>query len=231
MPRSLGVTEAIREGIPEWSISGFELLALLGDIPLLIVTVGALFLADVTGVLRPAENEERCCSNRTMFVIATIFGGLALVVLVKAAFSAPRPPETLHAVPSSEYGFPSGHTMAATVTWGALALWVPLATRRTRVVLASAFVLLVGLSRLALGVHYLVDVVAAVSFGVFFLVVMGWVTDRRAGPAFAVAIAIAALAVLASGGSSRSLLALVGTVSAPFGWWVLERAGRPRQRS
>lgn len=223
MRRSLGVTEAIREVIPDWSIPVFELLALPGDLPVIVVAVGLLFLADVIGIVRPARNDERLCSNRTMFVIATVFGGLALVVLAKAAFASPRPPETLHAVSPSEYGFPSGHTMAATVTWGAFALWVPLATRRTRIALATAFVLLVALSRLALGVHYLVDVVAAVSFGVIYLVAMGWGTDRRPLPAFAVAVAIAAIAVFVAGGSSRSLLALLGTVGAVVGWLTLER--------
>jgi undecaprenyl-diphosphatase len=67
--------------------------------------------------------------------------------------------------PADGYSFPSGHTLESTVTYGliALAAWrsrLPRAVRRAAVVVAIVLPLLIGLSRIALGVHFPSDVVA-----------------------------------------------------------------------
>lgn len=72
------------------------------------------------------------------------------------------------------YSFPSGHTIAATLVYGFLALLIARTWSRWRwrlLVLAIAFVLMsaVGFSRIALGAHYLTDVLAAMVIG------MAWV--------------------------------------------------------
>lgn len=221
MSRSLGVTETLRETLPEWTVPVFEALSLPGELLVIVPVLGLLYLADVNRSLRGTDGS--LCSDRTAFVIATVFGGLALVVLLKAAFAFPRPPAALHAVTPSEYGFPSGHVMAATVTWGAIGWWAMGGRLRRRCSVTGVVIALVGVSRLALGVHYLVDVLASVAFGVTYLAVIAWITEGRPGRAFVVAIGIAAGAVLVSDGSGRSLLAFAGTVSAGIGWWVLEQ--------
>jgi membrane-associated phospholipid phosphatase len=69
--------------------------------------------------------------------------------------------------------FPSGHAMASTVVYGALLLVVlPALPRRWRpaaVVFTVALVLAIGFTRLALGVHYLSDVVAGHVLGLAWL--------------------------------------------------------------
>lgn len=224
MDRGVGVTEAIRETVPEWTVPVFELLSLPGDLLVVVPLLGLLYLLDVVGSLRSRPGEERSlCSDRTAFLIAVVFGGLAFVVLSKAVFAFPRPPEALHAVEPSEYGFPSGHTMAATITWGAISLWTTIGRQRTRVAAAAILIVFVGVSRLALGVHYLVDVIAAVALATAYLAAIGRLTATRPGRTFAVAVGIAVLATLVTGGSSRALLALAGTIGAGVGWWSLER--------
>ena len=226
MNRGIGVTETLRETLPEWTVPVFELLSLPGDLLVIVPLLGLLYLRDVIGSLGHTVvtgEDGSLCSDRTAFLIATVFGGLALVVLLKAVFSAPRPPAPLHATAPSEYGFPSGHTMAATITWGAIGLWTTVGHRYSRYGVAALFVSIVALSRLALGVHYLADVLASVVFGVTFLAVFARITDERPSRAFVVAVGIAVLAALVSDGSGRSLLALAGTASAGIGWWVLER--------
>ncbi|SDE91880.1 undecaprenyl-diphosphatase [Blastococcus fimeti] len=68
------------------------------------------------------------------------------------------------------FSFPSGHSsgIATLVTGGLLLAWPLLAPagRRSWVVLGALLVLLVGLTRMWLGVHYLSDVVAGWSLGV-----------------------------------------------------------------
>jgi undecaprenyl-diphosphatase len=74
----------------------------------------------------------------------------------------------------SGYSFASGHTIGATLLYGQLALFIVPAIkgRRWRVLTIAAatlFVLLVGFSRIALGAHYLTDVLAAIFFGIVWL--------------------------------------------------------------
>lgn len=233
MNRGLGVTVALRESLPEWTATVFAAISLLGDLAVIVPALGTLYLVDVAESLRregaAAESEEPLCSDGTVFLIATVFGGLALIVLLKATFALPRPPAELHAVVPSEYGFPSGHTMAATVFWGAVALWTDVGRRRLRFGAAAAVVSLVGVSRLALGVHYLVDVLASIGFGAAYLAAVAWISRERPTRAFALAVGIALLATAASGAESRALLATAGTLGAAAGWWIVERPAVKRQ--
>jgi undecaprenyl-diphosphatase len=74
----------------------------------------------------------------------------------------------------SGYSFASGHTIGATLLYGQLLLFVlpALKTRHWRLlsVFSAVFlVLLVGFSRIALGAHFLTDVLAAIIFGIVWL--------------------------------------------------------------
>src|SRR5207249_7588174 len=74
----------------------------------------------------------------------------------------------------SGYSFASGHTIGATLLYGQLALFIVPAIktrhwRRLIFVMAGALVVLVGFSRIALGAHYLTDVLAAIVFGILWL--------------------------------------------------------------
>jgi membrane-associated phospholipid phosphatase len=73
------------------------------------------------------------------------------------------------------YSFPSGHTLAATLLYAALLLiFIPqLRRKRWRLVAtcgASGLIIAVALSRVALGAHYMSDVMAAMAFGTFWAV-------------------------------------------------------------
>lgn len=84
------------------------------------------------------------------------------VPAMKEAIARPRPEGGLVSV--STYSFPSGH--AAHAAWyvflALLAVYLAPQMRRPRLLLAAAtvFCLLIGLSRVYLGVHYLSDVIA-----------------------------------------------------------------------
>ncbi len=123
-----------------------------------------------------------------MLIAAT--GSLALTALGKDLIGRARPPVGL-AVPPLETSpsFPSGHTLNATVVMGLAAylLLVHWSNRRARVatvLLAGAFALAMGLSRVFLGHHWLTDVVAGWLLGLGWVVAVVtahrlWVTVRR----------------------------------------------------
>ena len=224
MDRSLGVTEYLRSIVPEWSIPLFEVATLAGDLVGVIAVVSFLVAADLYRWFRGETG--RPLSRRVALIVAIVLGGLALTLTLKSAFDAPRPPPSLHAVPQGGSGFPSGHTMAATVLWGSLVLWSRWGSVRVRLLLASAIVCVVALTRLVLGVHYLVDVLASIGFGAGYLLVATYVTGDDPTRAFLGAAVLGTVAVAVTGGSVDGWLAFVGCTGGAVGWWVLDRVPR-----
>jgi membrane-associated phospholipid phosphatase len=107
-------------------------------------------------------------------LVVAVPGGMLLNELVKIAVHRQRP--FLHGwfVDWSGYSFASGHTIGATLLYGQLALFVLPAMkarrwRRLTVFSAALLVALVGFSRVALGAHFLTDVLGAIVFGIFWL--------------------------------------------------------------
>jgi membrane-associated phospholipid phosphatase len=104
-----------------------------------------------------------------------VAGGLLLNVILKLVFNRDRPTWDDPLLTLTSSSFPSGHTAGATLFYGFLAAYMvwrmknPLA--RVLVVLGCAvMVALVGFSRIYLGVHYLSDVLAAISISTVWLV-------------------------------------------------------------
>jgi undecaprenyl-diphosphatase len=98
-------------------------------------------------------------------VLVSVLGGAALNSLLKLGFDRPRPDMFAPAVRVFTASFPSGHAALSAITYltlGALlARLHPTRPVRTYVMsLAVALTLLVGLSRVYLGVHYPTDVLA-----------------------------------------------------------------------
>jgi membrane protein DedA with SNARE-associated domain/membrane-associated phospholipid phosphatase len=102
--------------------------------------------------------------------LAAVAGSAALNQLLKALFGRPRPYFEHPLVLETSYSFPSGHAMESLVLYGILAYFAVLALRtwrrRTAIVFgAGLLVLLIGFSRMYLGVHYFSDVVAGYAAG------------------------------------------------------------------
>jgi undecaprenyl-diphosphatase len=120
-------------------------------------------------------------------VIVAVPCGMLLNELVKLAVHRHRPFVDGPFVDWSGYSFASGHTMGATLLYGQLLLFVLplLKTRHWRLICifsAASLVLLVGFTRIALGAHFLTDVLAAIFFGIIWLMlctVLGKSVRRR----------------------------------------------------
>jgi undecaprenyl-diphosphatase len=107
-------------------------------------------------------------------LLLSVFGGMLLNVLLKNAFHRARPQFADPILTLTSYGFPSGHTMAATTLYGVLCAFLVSKIDRwpTRLLTISGLtflVLLVGFSRIYLGVHYLSDVLGAMAEGMAWL--------------------------------------------------------------
>ncbi len=100
--------------------------------------------------------------------------GMLLNELLKLAVQRQRPFIAGPFVDWSGYSFASGHTIGATLLYGWLAVCAAPAIRdaRTRmmaIAAAASLIVLVGFSRIALGAHYLTDVLAAMTLGSLWL--------------------------------------------------------------
>lgn len=116
-------------------------------------------------------------------VIAVALSGL-VVNLLKIAVDRPRPEaffapmdvdvHTPLGTPPDR-AFPSGHTQTA---FGAATYLSCLYPKLSPIFLLAA--VLVGVSRIAIGVHYPLDVIVGAAFGASFSVTAFWLTRRRA---------------------------------------------------
>lgn len=135
-------------------IAVFKMITDLGDTPVLAVVgvgVGLVLLIRRRWLLLASW-------------VITLAGGGLLNTTLKAFFQRSRPEFVSPFVVESGWSFPSGHAMGSLITYGMLAYLLVLMMNRSLEKLiimgAVALVLLIGFSRLYLGVHYLSDVVA-----------------------------------------------------------------------
>ncbi|ODN71854.1 phosphatase PAP2 family protein [Methylobrevis pamukkalensis] len=140
---------------PPWLESAVKDITSLGSITVLtLLTLAAIGYLIAKGKRRNA-----------LIVAASVIGGMVLSTLMKNLFARPRPDLVAHLTDIHTMSFPSGHAMLSAATYltlGALLARVE-PDRRTRAyVLGIAIVLtmLIGLSRIYLGVHYPTDVLA-----------------------------------------------------------------------
>ncbi len=105
-----------------------------------------------------------------------VFGGMLLNLFLKEVFERPRPVFETLLVEEAHYAFPSGHAMNSLITYGLLAYLIALNLKhriaRILVVFAAVIaIVLIGISRLYLGVHYLSDVIGGYMVGIVWLAV------------------------------------------------------------
>ncbi len=147
----IGPTWLVQVAIDVTALGGTTVLALV-----LVIVIGYLAL-------------EHRYDAILLIVVATAGGGV-LSELLKWWFARKRPEIVPHLVNVGSASFPSGHSLLAVVTYltlGALLAGV-VARRRTRmycIVVSLVLALLIGLSRVYLGVHYPTDVLAGWSAG------------------------------------------------------------------
>lgn len=236
MTRGVGAATWGYTARPEWTDPIVLLVTQLGATWWLLVLLGIVYLwwpvarRQLTGLL------------------GVWLTGIGIYRGLKAAVGVPRPArppvsldgrwltpdsplyQVVVAAPGS--GFPSGHATNATIVYGGLAaivvirtgiLWRPVGA-------AMAAVTAVAVSRVALGVHYVVDVLAGVAIGtllLFVVVFVGIYTDDPAPTtAFGVATGTGALALAVDLSAVTAVVILVAITGAVIAHLREQRASR-----
>jgi undecaprenyl-diphosphatase len=158
------------QGMTRW----MELFTWIGSgIPVVIITILSMVVLYV--FLRHRRE--------LLFLGCVIAGSAILNSLLKLMFQRARP--TIHRIIEvSGYSFPSGHSMAAFSLYGGLAflIWkhIPTVAGRVLMIIVSAmFILMIGMSRIYLGVHYPSDVVGGYFMSGCWLAVCIWFYQRH----------------------------------------------------
>lgn len=153
-----------------------DLTALGGFTVLGLVTLAVVGALAIRGHRRSAA-----------FLIVAIGTGQILSHVVKTFFDRPRPDLVPHGTAVLSSSFPSGHSMMAAVTWLTLAVVLARTEPKRRmkvywIALAALVTVLVGVSRVYLGVHWPSDVAAGWTLGAAWallcLVVARWLERR-----------------------------------------------------
>ena len=114
-----------------------------------------------------------------LFAITMIGAGL-LNVTLKLAFQRPRPVPFFNLTAPETYSFPSGHALTSACFFGALAAIVTARVKSRRVraivwIVCTLMFVLIGFSRIYLGVHHTTDVIAGFAAALIWILVVRFV--------------------------------------------------------
>jgi len=134
---------------------------------------GTLGLAAIVVVVVAVLLIRKERASAVFVVVTGVTGGL-LGLGLKLIFARARPDLASAIAVARWYSFPSGHAMGSLITFGALAYVVlrqpwPWAARSAGLALALTMVVLVGVSRVYLGVHWVSDIAGGWSAGAVWL--------------------------------------------------------------
>lgn len=141
---------------PEWITAFWLTVSWLGDV---LPRIGAAALALIVLLWLRRYRDA-------WLMTGVLLSGIALSSAIKAWVARPRPNLVAHLDHVSSASFPSGHALNSTLFYLTIALLLaPLlrgrSARLTLYTVAALLSLAIGVSRVALGVHYPSDVMAA----------------------------------------------------------------------
>ena len=161
-PGEVDVSTWVQSWRTDWLDAVMKAVSAAGDE---LVAVAIVLLVTLALLIRGLRWEAG-------LIIGATVSGYAVRTAVKLAVARPRPTSALVEVveQTDGYSFPSGHVIHYVVLLGTLAFILSRVmkpgTARWPIFVATAFALMiVGLSRIYLGVHWLGDVIAGYAFG------------------------------------------------------------------
>ena len=218
----------VRDAFPEWMSFVWAIFSYFGSVWFVAPAIVLCFLFGPRDRFAPW--------------LGTVIAGYAVMVASKGYFSIDRPGYDPHIDPTvlpvgiqhvyaplvevSTTSFPSGHAIAGTIIWTMLALELDVGTKRVRLAAAAAMILAVGFSRIAVGLHFPIDVVVGTLIGLALvagiLAIRRFVRERSDPHAETTAVfaAVAVISLLAFvvGGRIDAAALFGGSIGALAAW-------------
>lgn len=115
-------------------------------------------------------------------IVVNLITGTLLNNILKLIFMRPRP-EINALVEETTYCFPSGHSMVSMIFYGYLIYLIyhlcdNKIIKWIFILILSILIIIIGFSRVYLGVHYVSDVIGAFTFGIAYLILYTEITKK-----------------------------------------------------
>lgn len=151
-----------------------------------VMHISALGSGAVTGLIVLITTLFFALAGRrryALLMLACALGTLVGMSLLKDLFERARPVVVTHIDPPGGHSFPSGHSMISAALYMTLAVLISRAMERRRlriyvIVVGALLTMLIGFTRLYLGVHYPTDVLAGWTAGSLWALVCGLIVFR-----------------------------------------------------
>lgn len=101
--------------------------------------------------------------------------------ILKPIFGRARPLD-INLIEETNYSFPSGHSLTAMAFYGFIIYLIyksNLKYKKVYIILLSILILLIGLSRVYLGVHFITDVLGGFTFSLFYLIIFTHIIKKN----------------------------------------------------
>lgn len=133
---------------------------------------GAFFVISVTIILICVMRNKKY----SICMVTNLIGVTVLNQLLKFIIQRPRPDEIKRLIEESGFSFPSGHSMASMAFYGLLIYFTYKNVKHTKLkwcvcTLLAIIILIIGISRIYLGVHYASDVLAGFCLSILYLII------------------------------------------------------------
>jgi membrane-associated phospholipid phosphatase len=168
----VGLANALHASTTPYEVNLFAFISLFGGQFALVLTV-------IVGLVLLFRKQY----FYVVVWLAGIGGGQFLNFLLKQIFHRARPVFSNPFAQAVDFSFPSGHSMMSLITYGLLAYFLVRLVHNYRarlliVFTAALIIVLIGISRIYLGVHYFSDVVAGFAAGGVWLATCVMAADR-----------------------------------------------------
>src|SRR5215211_1479456 len=147
--------------------------------------VGSTLALTIGSIVVVVRLTMRKLGREAKLFALTMLGAALLNMTLKLAFKRARPVPFFNLSTPETYSFPSGHSLMSACFFGAFAAILTARIKRKRVriiiwIVATAMFVLIGLSRIYLGVHHTTDVIAGFTAALIWVLVIRFVEMQLA---------------------------------------------------
>ena len=143
----------------------------LNEMVILLTELGGFWVITILTIVLLITLKKK----QKIMVISNVIIITILNQLLKILFMRPRP-EIMRLIEEQGYSFPSDHSMVSTAFYGLLIYLIYKNVKNkyikyTLCAILSILILIIGLSRIYLGVHYASDVIGGICFSIAYLII------------------------------------------------------------
>jgi membrane-associated phospholipid phosphatase len=149
-----------------WSRSIYDSDTLSNPLMVLFSRLSSGFFTVPLGLLLFFSYQNTGDRDKSKLILFNVIGIRILNALFKQLFKR-KPPEWERLIKASKYGYPSAHTMNAAGFFGLLLFLSGMWRNLWALLVSFLFLIMIGVSRVKLGIHYILDMAAGLVGGVF----------------------------------------------------------------